>query len=168
MKSHRERETNKQKMNETKSGTDPDTQLNKQQFKVLLTPSRKREEKEEMTWAEIASFCSLSLRIIRDLPNMHLGESLCPLESLSGVWYCMWTWTHTCTDTHTHTHSFFVFSFCLNISVLDNTGCSSVVLKYCTFRSTVNTVLPRLLSALLCQIFRPSFWPGSVFHEDSF
>lgn len=41
--------TNRRAFNVTKSSVEPDIQFNKHQFKVLLTRSRKREEKEDMT-----------------------------------------------------------------------------------------------------------------------
>lgn len=109
--------TNRQAFDVTKSSADPDIQFNKHQFKVLLTRSRKREEKEDMTWGEIGSFCSLSLHIIEDLPNMHLGESVSVHPSLS-LSHVALSNTHTRERTHTNSLYFSLlcasFPPCLN------------------------------------------------------
>lgn len=104
---------NRQALDAAKSSPEPDIQFNKHQFKVLLTRSRKRKAKEDMTWEEIGSFCFLSLQIIEDLPNMHLGESVSVHTSLS-VLCCFASlfFKHTHAYTHMRAH-FLSLSFSL-------------------------------------------------------
>lgn len=143
---------NRQAFNATKSSLEPDIQFNKHQFKVLLTRSRKREEKEDMTWGEIGSFCSLSLQIIEDLPNMHLGESVSVHPSLS-VLCSSASLRHK--HMHTHMHVLFLFlSFSLNQK---HTHCTQSQL-YFFFLLNFLYYFSLLFFCFFCLIFRFSEW----------